>query len=172
MSLYVGDGLVCIPAYQTVTYINIYEKRILRQVGHLQELYRDARSTKHKILTFLLVLWNCASFVWHTAVFGVPRVRSRRSVCDFSFSPPSEWDLRSSDMLYGVGWYLPTFRDNLTVPSRQGSNITANLCSVTCQKSEYVEVTSLIIIVGAPVVECLGWGVGGPTGCKRHWRGC
>jgi hypothetical protein len=30
--------------------INIYEKRIVRQVGYLQELNRDARSTKHKIL--------------------------------------------------------------------------------------------------------------------------
>jgi len=30
--------------------INIYEKRIVCQVGHLQELYRDVRSTKHKIL--------------------------------------------------------------------------------------------------------------------------
>jgi len=29
--------------------IDIYEKRIVRQFGHLQELYRDARSTKHKI---------------------------------------------------------------------------------------------------------------------------
>jgi hypothetical protein len=30
--------------------INIYEKRIVRQVGYLQELNRDARSTEHKIL--------------------------------------------------------------------------------------------------------------------------
>ena len=29
--------------------INIYEKRIVRQVGYLQDLNRDARSTKHKI---------------------------------------------------------------------------------------------------------------------------
>ena len=29
--------------------INIYEKRSVRQVGYLQELNRDARSTKHKI---------------------------------------------------------------------------------------------------------------------------
>jgi len=29
--------------------INIYEKRIALQVGHLQELNRDARSKKHKI---------------------------------------------------------------------------------------------------------------------------
>jgi len=26
----------------------MYEKGIVRQVGYLQELYRDARSTKHK----------------------------------------------------------------------------------------------------------------------------
>ena len=32
--------------------INVHEKRIVRQVGHLQELYRDALSTKHKILLF------------------------------------------------------------------------------------------------------------------------
>jgi len=30
--------------------INIYGKRIVHQVGYLQELNRDARSTKHKIL--------------------------------------------------------------------------------------------------------------------------
>jgi hypothetical protein len=29
--------------------INIYEKRIVRQVGYLQEMNRDAPSTKHKI---------------------------------------------------------------------------------------------------------------------------
>jgi hypothetical protein len=29
--------------------INIYETRIVRQVSYLQELNRDARSTKHKI---------------------------------------------------------------------------------------------------------------------------
>jgi hypothetical protein len=29
---------------------NIYEKRIVRQVGHLQELCQEARLTKHKIL--------------------------------------------------------------------------------------------------------------------------
>jgi hypothetical protein len=29
--------------------INIHKKRIVRQVGHLQELYRDVRSTEHKI---------------------------------------------------------------------------------------------------------------------------
>jgi len=27
----------------------MYEKRIVRQVGHLQELYRDTWSTEHKI---------------------------------------------------------------------------------------------------------------------------
>jgi hypothetical protein len=32
----------------------IYEKKIVRQVGYLQELNRDARSTKHKILFLLL----------------------------------------------------------------------------------------------------------------------
>jgi hypothetical protein len=83
-------------------------------------------------------------------------VKARRNVRDFRLPPPSEWDLRSSDMLCGVGWYLPTFRDNLSVPSHQGSSITANLCNVTCQKSEPLEVTSLIIIGGPPVVECLG----------------
>jgi len=30
------------------TGINIYEKRIVRQVGYLEELNRDARSTIHK----------------------------------------------------------------------------------------------------------------------------
>ena len=30
--------------------MNIYEKRIVLQIGHLQELWRDARSTKHKIM--------------------------------------------------------------------------------------------------------------------------
>ena len=29
------------------------EKRTVRQVGYLQEMYRDARSTKHKILQCL-----------------------------------------------------------------------------------------------------------------------
>jgi hypothetical protein len=32
------------------------EKRIVRQVGHLQELYWDARLTEHKILLFLLTV--------------------------------------------------------------------------------------------------------------------
>ena len=34
--------------------INIYEKRIVHQVGYLQELNRDARSTKHKILICII----------------------------------------------------------------------------------------------------------------------
>jgi hypothetical protein len=70
------DGVPLKHAYQTVTYIewqtrcidtinspddehmsartmyrigiNIYEKRIARQVGYLQELYWDSQSTKHK----------------------------------------------------------------------------------------------------------------------------
>ena len=29
-------------------------KRIVHQVGHLQRLYRDARSTEHKILSILI----------------------------------------------------------------------------------------------------------------------
>ena len=49
---------------------------------------------------------------------------------------------------------------NLSVSSRKVSSITANLYSVTYQKSEHLEVTSLIIIGGPPVVECLGWGGG------------
>jgi hypothetical protein len=43
----------------------MYEKRIVRQVGYLQELNRDARSTKHKkgtrsVFSFLnkLLSWN------------------------------------------------------------------------------------------------------------------
>jgi hypothetical protein len=36
--------------------INIYEKRIVRPIGHIQELYRDARSTKHKILLLVPVI--------------------------------------------------------------------------------------------------------------------
>jgi len=32
--------------------INIYEKKIVHQVGYLRELNRDARSTKHKILQY------------------------------------------------------------------------------------------------------------------------
>jgi hypothetical protein len=31
------------------TGINIYENGIVRQVGHLQELYQDVRSTEHKL---------------------------------------------------------------------------------------------------------------------------
>ena len=38
------------------TGINIHEKRILRQVGYLRELNRDARSTKHGILNIILFL--------------------------------------------------------------------------------------------------------------------
>jgi hypothetical protein len=34
--------------------MNIHEKITVRQVGHLQELYRDTRSTKHKILQYIL----------------------------------------------------------------------------------------------------------------------
>jgi hypothetical protein len=30
--------------------INIHEKGIVHQVGYLQRLYRDARSTEHKVL--------------------------------------------------------------------------------------------------------------------------
>jgi hypothetical protein len=30
-----------------------YRKRIVRQFGHLQELYRDARSTEHKKIMLL-----------------------------------------------------------------------------------------------------------------------
>jgi len=33
-------------------------KRIVRQVGHLQSLYRNARSTEHKILVNTM-LWAC-----------------------------------------------------------------------------------------------------------------
>jgi len=36
--------------------INIYEKRIVPQVGYLQGLNRDARSTKHKILKLYIRL--------------------------------------------------------------------------------------------------------------------
>jgi hypothetical protein len=35
--------------------INIYEKRTVRHVGRLQELYRDSRSTEHKILQCISV---------------------------------------------------------------------------------------------------------------------
>ena len=35
--------------------INMYEKKIVRQDGYLQELNRDARSTKHKKDFFLLL---------------------------------------------------------------------------------------------------------------------
>jgi len=35
--------------------INIYEKRIMRQVGYLQRLYRDAWSTERKILGLMLL---------------------------------------------------------------------------------------------------------------------
>jgi len=38
--------------------INIYEKRTVCQVGHLQELYRDARSTEHKITTYFLLCFD------------------------------------------------------------------------------------------------------------------
>jgi hypothetical protein len=34
--------------------INIDEKRTERQVGYLQEIYREARSTEHKIMLELL----------------------------------------------------------------------------------------------------------------------
>jgi len=43
-------------------------------------------------------------------------------------------------------------------PSRKVSNITANLCRVTCQKSEHLEVPSLVIIDGPSVVDYLGRG--------------
>jgi len=36
--------------------VNICEKGIVRQVGYLQELNRDARSTEHKLLLLLLLL--------------------------------------------------------------------------------------------------------------------
>ena len=36
--------------------INIDEKRIVRQVGYLEELNRDAPSTKHKTVAYIL---NC-----------------------------------------------------------------------------------------------------------------
>ena len=39
--------------------INIYEKRNVRQVAHLQELYRYARSTKQKILQKIFCLELC-----------------------------------------------------------------------------------------------------------------
>ena len=34
--------------------INLYEEKTVRQVGHLQELYRDARPTKHEIRKHIL----------------------------------------------------------------------------------------------------------------------
>jgi len=37
--------------------INIYEKRIVRQVGYLQELNLDARSTEHKKIKCLYVVF-------------------------------------------------------------------------------------------------------------------
>jgi hypothetical protein len=47
-----GESIVSIQHLVYVTLcrfrINIYEKRIVRQIGHLQELYRDARSAEHK----------------------------------------------------------------------------------------------------------------------------
>ena len=44
--------------------MNIYEKkRTVRQVGYLQELHRDARSTEHKIGHIYFFLWIIRCFV-------------------------------------------------------------------------------------------------------------
>ena len=88
MLLYVGDCLVSDGHLHRVTYtrchidtinspddehvsarnmqrfgINIYEKRIVRQVGHLKELYWDARSTKHKRTIRRLTMCICKVYV-------------------------------------------------------------------------------------------------------------
>jgi hypothetical protein len=34
------------------------KKGIVRQVGYLERLYRDARSTEHKILQYNTSIWN------------------------------------------------------------------------------------------------------------------
>jgi len=58
--------------------INIYERRIVRQVGYLQELNRDARSTKHKtfvvkITVLLEIFYNekdfCTQFAYKTVFY-------------------------------------------------------------------------------------------------------
>jgi hypothetical protein len=93
MSLYVGDRLVCTldGHLHRVTYtrcrinaidspddehtgarnmqrtgINLYEKGIVRQVGYLQELNRDTRSTKHK-----MVPYNFKNVSFHTFKRGI-----------------------------------------------------------------------------------------------------
>ena len=46
--------------------IKVYDKRSVRQVGHLQELYRDARSTKHKKwLTVVVTTQNLQNLFYH-----------------------------------------------------------------------------------------------------------
>jgi len=37
-------------------------------------------------------------------------------ICDFRLTSRANWDLPSSGMLHRVNWYLPTFRDSLSVP--------------------------------------------------------
>jgi len=51
----------------------MYEKRIVRQVGHLQELYRDARPAKHKIQNRIVLIITVVVFDW--IVFGLIGLR-------------------------------------------------------------------------------------------------
>jgi hypothetical protein len=50
-----------------------YRKIIVRQFGHLKELYRDARSTEHKILFNLLAVttWSLADVSWNLLYVGL-----------------------------------------------------------------------------------------------------
>jgi hypothetical protein len=43
-------------------------------------------------------------------------VKSGRPLLDFRHSPRCQWDPRSSEILRSLNSYLPTFRDNLTIP--------------------------------------------------------
>jgi len=59
--IYVGDRLVCTctldghlhrVTYTRYSFFRIYERSIVCQVGYLQELNRDKRSSRHKILWY------------------------------------------------------------------------------------------------------------------------
>jgi len=81
MSLYVGDRQVCTLDRCHINTIdspddehrgarnmyrigiNIYEKRIVPQIGYLQEMNRDARSTEHEIMLISAVWFACSAAV-------------------------------------------------------------------------------------------------------------
>jgi len=67
----------------------MYEKRTVRQVGHLQELYRGARSTKHKNISSVINVYVSYGILRPNLGYRPTNLSvTHKSICGMSWNRP------------------------------------------------------------------------------------